>query len=30
MADRVLVMGDGRIHEERRNAQRRPARELTW
>jgi putative ABC transport system ATP-binding protein len=30
MADRVLVMGDGRIHEERRNAQRRPAREITW
>jgi putative ABC transport system ATP-binding protein len=30
MADRVLVMGDGRIHSERRNAQRRAARELTW
>ena len=30
MADRVLVMGDGRIHEERRNAQRRPAREMSW
>jgi len=30
MADRVLVMGDGTIHEERRNAQRRPAREITW
>jgi len=30
MADRVLVMGDGRIHAERRNAQRRAARELTW
>jgi putative ABC transport system ATP-binding protein len=30
MADRVLVMGDGRIHEERRNPQRRPAREITW
>jgi putative ABC transport system ATP-binding protein len=30
MADRVLVMGDGRIHEERRNAARRPARELSW
>jgi putative ABC transport system ATP-binding protein len=30
MADRVLVMGDGNIHEERRNAHRRPARELTW
>jgi putative ABC transport system ATP-binding protein len=30
MADRVLVMGDGAIHEERRNAQRRPAREMTW
>jgi putative ABC transport system permease protein len=26
----VLVMGDGRIHAERRNAQRRAARELTW
>jgi len=30
MADRVLVMGDGTIHEERRNATRRPARELSW
>ena len=30
MADRVLIMGDGTIHEERRNAQRRPAREMTW
>jgi len=30
MADRVLVMGDGAIHEERRNALRRPAREITW
>ena len=30
MADRVLVMGDGTIHEERRNARRRPAREITW
>ena len=30
MADRVLVMGDGRIHEERRNESRRPARELSW
>jgi putative ABC transport system ATP-binding protein len=30
MADRVLVMGDGTIHEERRNAARRPARELSW
>jgi len=30
MADRVLVMGDGRIQEERRNAQRQPARELSW
>jgi len=30
LADRVLVMGDGRIHEERRNSQRRPAREITW
>ena len=30
MADRVLVMGDGRIQAERRNATRRRARELTW
>ncbi len=30
MADRVLVLGDGRIQEERRNATRRAARELTW
>jgi len=30
MADRVLVMGDGTIHEERRNARRRPAREISW
>jgi putative ABC transport system ATP-binding protein len=30
MSDRVLVMGDGRIQEERRNACRRPARELSW
>jgi putative ABC transport system ATP-binding protein len=30
MADRVLVMGDGNIHQERRNAHRRPAKELTW
>jgi putative ABC transport system ATP-binding protein len=30
MADRVLVMGDGTIHEERRNAQRRPARDMAW
>jgi putative ABC transport system ATP-binding protein len=30
MSDRVLVMGDGRIVEERRNAGRRRARELTW
>jgi putative ABC transport system ATP-binding protein len=30
MADRVLVLGDGRIVEERRNATRRPARELSW
>jgi len=30
MADRVLVMGDGTIHDERRNATRRPARELSW
>lgn len=30
MADRVLVMSDGRIHDERRNATRRPVRELEW
>lgn len=30
MTDRVLVMGDGRIAEERRNPTRRPARELSW
>ena len=30
MADRVLVMGDGRIQEERRPATRRRARELSW
>ena len=30
MADRVLVMGNGTIHEEHRNATRRPARELSW
>jgi putative ABC transport system ATP-binding protein len=30
MSDRVLVMGDGRIQEERRNATRRPASELAW
>ncbi|HSD73516.1 MAG TPA: ABC transporter ATP-binding protein [Steroidobacteraceae bacterium] len=30
MADRILVLGDGRIQEERRNTQRRAARELTW
>jgi len=30
MADRVLVLGDGRIQEERRNATRRAARELSW
>jgi putative ABC transport system ATP-binding protein len=30
MADRVLVMGDGTIHEEHRNSERRPAREMTW
>jgi len=30
MADRVLVLGDGRIQQERRNPARRPARELTW
>jgi putative ABC transport system ATP-binding protein len=30
MADRVLVLGDGRVQEERRNESRRPARELSW
>jgi putative ABC transport system ATP-binding protein len=30
MSHRVLVMGDGRIVEERRNTTRRPARELSW
>ncbi|MEY2921242.1 MAG: hypothetical protein RL261_2547 [Pseudomonadota bacterium] len=30
MADRVLVLGDGRIQQERTNPRRRPARELTW
>ena len=30
MANRVLVLGDGRIQEERRNPSRRPARELVW
>ncbi len=30
MADRVLVLGDGRIQQEKRNAARRPAKELTW
>jgi putative ABC transport system ATP-binding protein len=30
MADRVLIMGDGAIHEERRNSRRSPARGLTW
>lgn len=30
MADRVLVLGDGRIQQERRNPRRRPARELAW
>lgn len=30
MADRVLVMADGRIAEERRNENRRPAGELSW
>jgi putative ABC transport system ATP-binding protein len=30
MADRVLVMGDGRIQSQRRNTARRAARELTW
>jgi putative ABC transport system ATP-binding protein len=30
MADRVIVLGDGLIQQERRNAQRRAARELSW
>jgi putative ABC transport system ATP-binding protein len=30
MADRVIVLGDGNIVEERRNATRRPARTLSW
>lgn len=30
MADRVLLMSDGRIQQERRNATRRPVRELEW
>jgi len=30
MADRVLVLGDGRIQQQRRNAARRAARELRW
>ena len=30
MADRVLIMSDGRIVEERRNAVRRPVAELEW
>jgi putative ABC transport system ATP-binding protein len=30
MADRVLVMADGRIQSQRRNASRRPARGLVW
>jgi putative ABC transport system ATP-binding protein len=30
MADRVLVLGDGLVQQERRNSTRRPARELTW
>ncbi len=30
MSDRVLVMGDGHVQEERRNTARRPARELAW
>ena len=30
MADRVLYFGDGRIVEERRNAERRSPSELTW
>ena len=30
MADRVIVLGDGLIQQERRNPQRRAARELSW
>jgi len=30
MADRVIVLGDGLIQQERRNAHRRAARELSW
>ena len=30
MTDRVLVMGDGQIIEERHNAEKRRAAELTW
>jgi putative ABC transport system ATP-binding protein len=30
MADRVLVMGNGTIQQQRRNERRRPARELSW
>lgn len=30
IADRVLIMGDGRIQEERRNERKRRARELSW
>jgi putative ABC transport system ATP-binding protein len=30
MTDRVLVMGDGRILEERRNTTRRRAADLAW
>jgi putative ABC transport system ATP-binding protein len=30
MADRVLSMRDGQIHQESRNEQRRRARELSW
>jgi len=30
MADRVIVLGDGLIQQQRRNAQRRAARELSW
>ena len=30
MADRVIHMSDGRVSDEQRNAQRRPARELSW
>jgi putative ABC transport system ATP-binding protein len=30
MADRILVLGDGRIQEERRNTERRRAAEMSW